>query len=113
VQWRPGYGEIAFPCSQLPTDGKWPVSAPDTKAGEGQGLWLAELLAALLVRAAEVEPAAAPQPAPEAWDTAWAAFFPLLARHLEMLQVRWSAAEEPCCHGSKSAWAAHSVAICI
>lgn len=75
-------------CSQMNTDGERVASAPDTKAGEGQGLWLAELLAALLVRAAEVEPAAAPQPAPEAWDTAWAAFFPLLARHLEMLQVR-------------------------
>lgn len=90
------------PCAaECIPDDRWPASAPDTKAGEGQGLWLAELLAAVLVRAAEVGPAAAPQPAPEAWDTAWAAFFPLLARHLEMLQVHWSAAQEQYCCGQR------------
>lgn len=62
-------------------------ASTDTKAGEGQGAWLAELLAALLVRAAEVDPATAPQPAPSAWTAAWTAFFPLLARHLQTLQV--------------------------
>ncbi len=90
MHWQHGCVETAPLCSKRQPDCKWPACTPDTKAGEGQGLWLAELLAALLVRAAEVEPAAAPAPAPEAWNTAWAAFFPLLARHLEMLQVRWS-----------------------
>lgn len=63
------------------------ICGADTKAGEGNGAWLAEMLAALLVRAAEVEPSAAPEPAPAAWAAAWAAFFPLLACHLQTLQV--------------------------
>ncbi len=59
----------------------------DTKAGEAPGPWLAELLAAVLVRAAELDVRNAPEPAPAAWAAAWAAFFPLLARHLATLQV--------------------------
>ncbi len=61
----------------------------DTTAGESRGAWLAEVLAALLVRAAELEPAVAPALARDAWAAAWAAFFPLLARHLQTLQVRF------------------------
>lgn len=67
----------------------------DTKAGEARGAWLGEVLSALLVRAAELDPKMAAPPAPDAWAAAWGAFFPLLARHLQTLQVHDSPSNNP------------------
>lgn len=52
----------------------------------GGGPWLAEVLAAVLVRAAAVAPTQGAAPAPS-WPAAWDAFSPLLSGHLAALKV--------------------------
>ena len=62
-------------------------------AGVG-GPWLAEVVAAVLVRASAVAPTQGAAPA-ASWDASWDAFSALLARHLAALKVHRSAQPRP------------------
>lgn len=56
----------------------------------GARLWLADLLAAVLVRAAETEAPSVAHPSVPPWPSSWTAFATLLTDHLSTLKVHAS-----------------------
>lgn len=68
-----------------------PMYPPDEMAGGGR-LWLADLLAAVLVRAAETEAPLTAHPSVPPWTPSWASFAKLLLDHLSTLKAAHSRA---------------------
>lgn len=56
----------------------------------GAHLWLADLLAAVLVRSAETEAPSVAHPSVPSWPSSWTSFATLLTDHLSTLKVRLS-----------------------